>query len=195
MAGLLRGGLIGTVEDRAAYIAEHVSAWRFGWVVWMLSAASIVAFYAWWAGRLSSQSGHHLRTQLQRLVTLGMFLAAAGMLCDFTGEAISALLLVARAPSVAANPTAFLSAERIATLLTAGGANLLYTLGGMALMFASFGLPGWVRSAMWATWVAGVAMSISAVLDFTPGIVVATLVLFPLLIIWVAWMALRWRPT
>jgi hypothetical protein len=116
------------------------------------------------------------------------------MVCDLSGETISTLVLVERAGGVAADPAPYLAAERLATLLTAGAANTLYTLGGIVLMFATPGLPPWVRFAMWGTWVAGFAMAGSAITGFVSGMVAATAVLFPLLILWVAWMGLCWRP-
>ena len=37
---------------------RHVTAWTIGWATWMLAAASLVGFYAWWGGRLvMKQSG------------------------------------------------------------------------------------------------------------------------------------------
>jgi hypothetical protein len=85
--------------------------------------------------------------------------------------------------------------ERVITLLTAGAANLLYTLGGAALMSWTKNLPGRVRMAMWGTWIAGGTMTLAAIFDHVAGMVAATAVLFPLLIAWTAWMGRRWRPT
>ena len=88
----------------------------------------------------------------------------------------------------------FESCERVITLLTAGAANLLYTLGGATLMSRTKNLPGPVRMAMWTTWVAGFAMTAAAIFEQVAGMVAATTVLFPLLIAWTAWMGRRWRP-
>jgi hypothetical protein len=99
------------------------------------------------------------------------------MTCDVAGET----LLVAEP-----------SAHRLATLLTAGAANGLYTLGGVWLMLRTGGLPRWVRASMWATWAAGAAMTASAVLDSATGLVASTAVLFPLFLAWTAWMARSW---
>jgi hypothetical protein len=126
---------------------------------------------------------------------LGVLLAAVGLICDWTGEAISALSLVESAVSPDADYASFLEEERNATLLTAGGANFFYSLGGLLLMLATPDLPAWIRAAMWGTWAAGLAMTASALFAFTPGIVATTIVLFPLLLMWVGWMGLRWRRT
>jgi hypothetical protein len=70
------------------------------------------------------------------------------MVCDLSGESLSALLLVESASPTGTAETAgawnaagFMHVERIATLLTAGAANALYSLGGMVLMFATRELP------------------------------------------------------
>jgi hypothetical protein len=209
MAFLLRGGTLvePAVELRARYIAEHAAGWTLGWGSWMLAGLGIVWFYAWWAAQLVSPSvlprppgrrsavaeeGRGEGASPMWLPYLGVLLAAVGLLCDWAGEAISAIALVESAVSPAAGYESFLKEERTATLLTAVGANFLYSLGGMLLMFATPDLPKWIRAAMWATWIAGLAMSVSAVVGFVPGMVVSTVVLFPLLVVWVAWMGLHW---
>jgi hypothetical protein len=156
----------------------------------MFSAVSLVAFYAWWGSRLASPLA----------ATAGVLLAGLGSVCDLSGEALSVLTLVERAPSALADPmlwdrAGFESRERVITLLTAVAANFLYTLGGAALMSRTKNLPGRVRIAMWGTWIAGAAMSLSAIFELVAGMVAATAVLFPLLIAWTAWMGRRWRPT
>jgi hypothetical protein len=122
------------------------------------------------------------------------------MVCDLSGEALSVLLLVESAPAVgttepmsAWDAARFLHIERIATLLTAGASNALYTLGGMLLMLASPKLSRWVRAAMWATWLSGVAMTVAGLWNHAGGMMAATAVLFPLLMCWMTWMGARWE--
>lgn len=214
MAVVLRGGMLSEpdVERRARYIADHSLGWTLGWGIWMLAGLSLVLFYAWWAyqlmrdrsGRVAGVerseppvhfAGGALRSSPATLwlAFVGVLLAAVGMLCDWTGESISALALVESAISPDAGFKSFLTEERTATLLTAGAANFLYTLGGLLLMFATPDLPRRVRAAMWGTWIAGFVMSVSGLLMYVPGIVAATVVLFPLLLLWVAWMGCCWR--
>lgn len=192
LAGLRPGTLAeANVATRGAYIANHAIIWAAGWGAWMVAAMSLMGFYAWWGSQLPAR-------------TIGMsavLIAAAGMVCDFSGESISALLLVERAAplAVASSPTAwdaasFVRGERAATLLTAGAANGFYTLGGLLLTLATPDLPRWVRHVMWGTWLAGLAMTVAAVIGHVGGMVAATLVLFPLFIGWTAWMGTRWRP-
>jgi hypothetical protein len=192
MAVLLRPGTLvePNVPERAAYIAGHAEAWSAGWGVWMLAAMSLVGFYAWWSTRLDAQA----------LGTVAVLIAAAGMVCDLSGEATSVLVLVEHAPpagmtqsAITWDAGAFLRAERIATLLTAGASNALYTLGGFLLMLATPELPKGVRTAMWGTWLAGIAMTVAGALNHVGGMAAATAVLFPLLICWTTWMGLQWR--
>ena len=192
MALVLRQGMLTEPDTlrRATYIAQHSTLWAVGWGAWMLCAVSIVAFYAWWGSQLSGRLAS----------TAGVLLAGLGSVFDLSGESLSVLTLVEYSPLTLADPmlwdrAGFESRERLITLLTAGAANLLYTLGGASLMARTKNLPGPIRVAMWATWLAGAAMTLAAIFDWVAGMVAATAVLFPLLIVWTAWFAWRWRPT
>ena len=183
LALLLRSGteLEADVARRAQYIAQHTGAWRTGWAIWMAASVSLVAFYAWWAARLPRNGWR----------VAGVVLVLAGMACDLAGEGLYMSVLVERA---ARDDLAGLQeTQRQASLLTAGAANGLYTLGGVILMLLTTDLPRWVRSAMWGTWLAGVVMTVSAMLDNVTGLVVSSALLFPLLIGWTVWMAMFWR--
>ena len=79
------------------------------------------------------------------------------------------------------------------TLLTAGAANGLYTLGGCLLMLNTNDLPNGVRWAMCVTWIMGLGMSLAAIFGHVGGMAATTAVLFPLFIGWTVWMATRWR--
>jgi hypothetical protein len=191
MAAVLRGGSLVEVNTlrRARYVAEHQAAWRFGWSAWMLSALSLVGFYAWWGSRASRPV----------LATAGVLLAAIGSVFDLSGESLSVLVLAERAQLLEDGGTAgvwdsesYIWIERVATLLTAGAANALYTLGGIALMFATPNLPAWIKQAMWVTWLAGAVMTLAAIGDYVPGMVASTAILFPLLIAWTVWLGARW---
>ena len=175
------------IGRRAAHIAQHVGAWTAGWAVWMISAISLVGFYAWWAARLPPS----------RWALAGVVIGGAGMVCDLTGEGLYTLVLVERAVSVAGDPsmdpTRFEAVRQLASLLTAGVANALYTFGGVILTLRTTGLPPWVRFSMWTTWLAGAGMTISALLGVTTGLVISSAILFPLLIVWTLWMARSWR--
>jgi len=114
-----------------------------------------------------------------------------------SGEAISVLVLVECSLTAPGNPmlwdhASFEFYERAATLLTAGAANLLYTVGGLVLMLWTVGLPRRVRLAMWGTWISGMGMTLAAVFHHVGGMVATTTILFPLLIVWTVWMGRNW---
>jgi len=179
---------------RATYIAGHINIWSLGWFLWMLSALSFVGFCAWWASRLP----------MSALTIAAVVIAALGTVFDLSGEGSSILLLVEQAATAlqhsAASATAwdaaqFIAVERYFTLLSAGIANLLYTIAGAMLTIATPNLPRWIRGAIWATWAAGIVMTIAAIFDHVGGLVTSSFVLFPLMIGWVVWMGTRWRPS
>ncbi len=187
MGIVLRGGTEAEPDGaaRARYIAEHAVLWRSGWALWMLSAASLVAFYAWWGSRVPGAGWGVVATVV----------AAAGMVFDLSAESLYVTLLVERAASwVSGGGTLedFLALQRLCLLLTAGAANGLYTLGGIVLTLGSPGLPVGVRVAMWMTWLAGFTMSVSALLGNIWGIALSTAILFPIFVGWVCWMGWKW---
>ena len=196
---LLRHGMLAEPDpaSRSAYISENAAAWTFGWSAWMLAAMTLVGLYAWWGSHITVATGGSPTDETQRrraaCATTGVVIAALGTVFDFSGEGLSILLLVERAATFTENPAAFASAERSFTLLSAGAANGLYTIGGVLLMLATPDLPRSIRAAMWATWFAGIAMTVAGIINHIGGMVASTIVLFPLLIAWTVWMAARWR--
>lgn len=194
MALLLRPGMLTETDAaaRATHVATHPVLWTTGWVIWMLAAQSLVGFYAWWGARLA------LGRAAFRAAVLGVLLAGIGSMFDLTGETLSVLVLSERSDGVLTdaatwNSAPFTATERAATLLTAGIANLLYTLGGVRLTLATPDLPPVVRTLLWGTWIAGAAMTLAAIGNHVGGMVAATVVLFPLLIVWTIWMGRAWR--
>ena len=167
----LQGGLTGSGAHE--YTTRHATVWRLGWAVWMASAISLVLFYNWWCARLPEAGGWPV------------VIAGVGVVFDLWGET----MLMSHA-SGSVDPLG----SATAMLLTAGAANGLYTLAGILLMLSTRGLPGWVRALMWTTWIAGIAMTVLALADSVDGIVVASAVLFPVFVVWVTWMGLKWRP-
>jgi small multidrug resistance pump len=181
----LRHGLHTEINPaaRASFLTQNPQAWVFGWSLWMFAGASLVGFHAWWGSRLSART----------LATVAVLITALGMVLDFTGEGLLLFVLVERVEQFATNPAAYTSIEHRFTLISAAGANGLYTLTGILLTLATPNLPAAIRSAMWITWLAGIAMTIAAVLGHVVGMVICTAFLFPLLIAWTTWMGVRWR--
>jgi hypothetical protein len=193
------------VHARAAYVLRHPVSWSLGWSIWMAAAASLVGFYAWWGSRLATDSVNAKRSSQNNkaaptIAIAAVVIAAIGMVCDFSGEGSG----IVRLPEYTVgslqsdvggrwDSAALERVERDFRLCSAGAANGLYTLAGMILTLATRGIAGWVRALMWATWTAGVVMTISAVFNWLPAMVVSTTILFPLLLVWVVWMGVRWR--
>ena len=186
LASALRGGTVAEPDTgaRVAYVARHALLWRFGWIVWMLSAVSLVAFYHWW----------YRRAARNRLGGAGVLLALAGMACDLSGEFlyITSLVQAARTDSQEATEM-FLAIEHTATLWTAGAANASYTFGGILLTLGTPGLPRIPRTLLWVAWVAGILLSGAAVTGSVAVSVVATVILFPAFLAFVLWAARAWR--
>ena len=191
---VLRGGSEVVLDplERARYVVEHTVLWRIGWLIWMASAASLIAFYFWWASRLSFPG----------LAVAGVCIAVFGMLFDLSGETIYAALLPNLAAEAIHDPgnmtgetlVRFTRTQHLGTILTAIFANGLYTFGGILLTLKT----PFNRSMLivtWTLWICGAAMSISAMVGNTIGIVVSSTVLFPLIILWCPLMAWTLRPS
>lgn len=195
------------VFTRAQYVAQHPVMWTIGWATWMAAAASLVGFYTWWGGEVDTSSRVQVgatrpSTTVSTFATVAVVIATIGMVFDFSGEASGVLRLTERVPSPVPTVAAsdwdsgtFTQVERDFRLCSAGAANSLYTVAGVMLLLVTIGLPVWVRGLMWSTWLAGAAMTVAAIFNNLPGMVISTGVLFPMLLVWVAWMGVRWRPT
>jgi hypothetical protein len=192
MGLLLRPGLLppDSVLPRATYIAQNPSLWSLGWIALILADFGVIPFYAWWAAQLKHRC----------IATCAVLLAMLAFVCDLSGESISLLLLHERSLPALIDPSqfdsaAFLHVERIAALLTGGAANFFYTACGILLLLVTPNVPQPIRLLVWIAWLAGLLMTLAACTNWIAGIVIANIVLFPLLIFWTVWMALRWRPS
>ena len=175
LAFVLRGGseLQPELADRMAYIAAHLMAWRAGWAVWMVAGVSLVGFYVWWAARLPSPLWG----------VAGSAVAATGMVCDWFAES----LYIGWLPE---------NLERlgpICTLLTAGVANGLYTIGGMILTLGTPSIRGYFAVWTWTMWASGLVLSAAAFAGSVAIMAVATGVLFGLFCPWCVVMGGRLR--
>ena len=168
---VLRGGTEAEprLAARMAYVHAHAAAWRAGFAVWMLAGVSVLAFYAWWARALRSR-----RAALAALV-----LAGAGLACDLSGEA----LYVGWLPGLTDDAAGFDHFQRVGTVLTAVFANGFYTAAGVVLTLGTPDLPRPVRALAWVVWVAGAALSVCGAVGWAAGLVVASGVLFPSLVL------------
>lgn len=169
---------------RATYITENLLAWRLGWITWMVSAVSLVGFYAWWGARLRSPS----------VAVTAVLVAGVGTVFDLSGETLLAFalpdLILGRGPEAVET---WLPLTRAADLGMAGVANGLYTLAGILLTLKTPDLPRWLRAGLWTVWLAGGAMTVGAVLDSLAILVISSAVLFPVFTICVYVLGVRGR--
>ena len=163
----LRGGseVEPDMARRAAYITEHPWLWRGGWCVWIAAASSLLAFYAWWGARLPSS----------RLALAAFAVAVSGICCDVTAESLYIGWL----------PRDLATIGPLATLLTGGAANGLYTVAGVLLTLGTPTLRGLLRAWTWAVWASGAALTASALAGSVAGMVVSTGIMMPLFCTWV----------
>src|SRR5206468_5221416 len=98
-----------------------------------------------------------------------------GILFDFLAESLYIGWLPDRLETI----------QRLGTILSGMGANTLYTLGGVVLTLATpWGrlVPRWrwLPALAWAAWAAGLALSLSSLANFAPGLLLsgAALIIF-----------------
>jgi small multidrug resistance pump len=114
------------------------------WILWMIAAVSLIGFYAWWGARIGNIAA--------------VVIAASGIVCDFSGESMF---------------IAFPDHERMASLLTGGAANGLYTLAGILLTLWD-GLKPVPTSLAWIAWSSGIALIVVTILNVQIGIVICS---------------------
>ena len=184
-------------QIRAKFVADHSAAWAVGWAIWMAAAVSVTGFYAWWGGYLvqgtENSSMERGRPKTEAIATIAVVLCALGMVCDFSGEGSAILLARGIYRPLIRTDTSMLSAQF--TLLSPGVANGLvhdwrHPVDDDYARTCRGGCAGRCGSRGWP----GSAMTVAAIVNYVPGLVVSTAVLFPPFLCWVAWMGARWRP-
>jgi hypothetical protein len=168
---VLRGGTESepSLAARMAYVRAHAAAWRAGFGVWMAAAMSVLALYAWWATAVRNR----------RLAVAALVIAGVGLACDLSGEGLYVIWL----PLLTNDVAGFDHAQRVGTVLTAVFANGFYTAAGIALTLGTPGLSRPVRARAWTVWAAGIALSVCGAAGWATGLVVASGVLFPALVL------------
>jgi len=168
MLFVLRGGTetVSSITPRATYIAGHALLWRTGWAVWMMAGISLVGFFAWWGAWISSH----------RLALVALAVALTGLVCDLFAESLLIGWLPHRVDTVAP----------LASLLTGGAANGLYSVAGALLTLCTPALRGALCALAWAVWASGFALTIFTISGSVFGMVISTAALMTLLCPWVA---------
>ena len=132
-----------------ASIAILTIAPRIAWLTWMIAAQTLVGFYVWWGSRVAPP-----------FAIAALLIAIAGVFCDYSGESL------------------FITAtrhERLASLLTGGAANALYTLAGVTLTIAwGSARPSWLKMLAWLVWSSGVMLTIVTIIDSRTGVIVSS---------------------
>jgi hypothetical protein len=139
----------------------------------MTAGISLVAFFAWWSGWLSSH----------RLAFVALAVALAGLAWDLFAESLLIGWLPNRIGTIAP----------LASLLTGGAANGPYSLAGALLTLCTPALRGPLRALAWAIWASGFSLTIFTISGSVSGMVVSTAALMTLLCPWVA--AFGWKLT
>jgi len=157
--------IVTDAAERSAYVQTHLVAWRLGWAVWIAAALSLLAFYAWWRGRIGAPH-------------IAVVLAASGLFADVTSETMLILYDTATAP--------------FAFVLTGVVANGLYTACGIWLTLA---MRLNTTERVWAAvmWSAGIALSLATLTGLYLLAAVATALLFALFCPWCVYLAVKLR--
>jgi hypothetical protein len=167
------GLTVADLATRAAYVVDFALPWRLGWGIWIAAALTLVAFYGWWGAGVRNS----------RLATVAVGIAVAGIACDVTAESLMIGWL----------PADFEATSRLATILTGGAANGLYTIAGIVLTLITPFRSARFRAWTWAVWVAGLFLSAFSLAGWTVGIALSTAVLFILFCPWAYAMRSRVR--
>ena len=146
---------------------------RVYWLLWMVAAQSLLGFYAWWGSRSAATGA------LKRSATpiAAFAIAIGGIFCDYAGES---MYITMRSP-------------RMASLLTGGAANGLYTVAGAILTLACASMPRPIRTWAWGVWMCGAALTAVTIAGSTAAIMISSAALMVLFIPWVTAMGVTSR--
>jgi hypothetical protein len=161
--------LVADVAERERYISANLDLWRAGWAIWMLAAATLLWFYAWWRERVRGPWS-------------ALIVAGAGLCADWAAEAT--LILIGAPGYRALAPTAF--------FVTGAVANGLYTVAGIQLTLATPLEPA-PRAYAALMWSAGLMLTLGALIAQPLVTAIATAELFLLFCPWCVWLWRRLR--
>jgi len=170
MLVLLRRGLPGFPEgERLAWMHAHPAAWLGGWMLWHLAALSLLAFYAVLALRFRGA-----------LSVTAMCAAAAGVSLDIACESRYMAVL----PELTGD--AFAALDRDLEVLIGYGANGLYTVALVLLVFAGWReLPKSALALAVPVILAGFALALASLRHDPRLEMITSAILFPLFTLWI----------
>jgi flotillin len=165
--------------DRLRWVGEHPGLWAATWACWALASMSLIAFTVLWTTALVERGGR------RGWAALGCLVVALGLPFDLVGESVNLMWPTRPGLTVAE----FARGARLYAILSAGIANGLYCAGGLVLSAVSWHA-GWLRGGAGllgvAMWAVGLALTLTAVLDHGPGMIVTGAGVMALYIPWAA---------
>lgn len=164
LATILAPGVsLAPTQAQAAYVADHLVAWRLGWGLWIAAALSLLAFFRWWAVRIGWSP----------VTRAALVLATVGVLADVAAES----QLIAWSPG---RPFDLDGPLRLSGFI----ANGWYSVAGLFLTSRTRGLPRWLAAWSWTVWLLGIALAVAAAASSDDASRVLTAALFVLFLPW-----------
>jgi hypothetical protein len=152
------------MELRRNWVQGHAALWAATWLLWTLASLSLIAFALVWTTFLERGAARYW-------AVLGFAVMLLGLPFDLAGESLNLMWPTRPGVSVAD----FAWAARLYALLSAATANGLYCVGGIILSVVSWQLSwlrGWLGAMGSLMWTVGLLLTVMAILDHGPGMIV-----------------------
>lgn len=162
--------LVADPGTRAAYVSAHALEWRVGWGLWLVATTTLTWMYVWWAIRLPPG----------RLIRPALALTLVGYASDVAAQS----LMIGWVPT---RPDLM----PLASALTGGVTNVLYTLAGIGLSLSTPRLRGTLAAATAVMWTAGLGVSAFLLAGVPVGIEASSAVLYVIFVPWCVVLARR----
>jgi hypothetical protein len=179
--------VVADMAQRSDWVAEHVPLWVLTWLFWAMASMSLGAFALVWTSRL-------LEANVSRSWAMaGCAIIVLGVPFDLVGESLNLIGLTW--PRITVDK--FARVARLYGILSAALANGLYCLGGLLLSRLSWRagwLRGWPGILGFVMWSVGLLLTVTALVDFGPGMIVTGGAVMGLFIPWAALVGWRLSP-
>ena len=162
--------LVADPAARATYVTAHATEWRIGWGLWLVATTTLTWMYFWWAARLPPG----------RMIRPALALTLVGYASDVAAQS----LMIGWVPT---RPDLM----PLASALTGGVTNVLYTLAGIGLSLSTPQLRGTLAAATAVMWSAGLGVSVFLLADVPVAIEVSSAVLYVIFVPWCVALARR----
>lgn len=151
--GLLNGE--NPLQERQAFIVNHLDIWQFGWICWILAALSLLTFFSLLLKFIPASTAK----------TFGFLLIGLGTLPDITAEIIFGWV-IPESIRIDATLVSMQTLEILAFYLTGFLGNGFYSLGGFILTISLLKNPRMNRRLIIAgipAWIFGLALSYACI--------------------------------